>query len=70
MNKGNNDNNNDLNLNGDFGITKKKVKENKFNINFNLINNNGNLYKEQFTVKKVTENGKDFTKQLVFFLKK
>ena len=71
MNNGNNDNNNnDLNLNGDFGITKKKVKENKFNINFNLINNNDNLYKEQFTVKKVTENGKDFTKQLVFFLKK
>ena len=71
INNGNNDNNNnDLNLNGDFGITKRKVKENKLNINFNLINSNDNLYKEQFTVKKVIENGKDFTKQLIFFSQK
>ena len=65
VNNENNDNNmnNDINLNGDFGITKRKAKESKFNINFNLINNNENLYKEQFTVKKVIENGKDFTKQ-------
>ena len=65
----NNNKNNNIVINNDLGIKKMNTKDSRFNLNFNfnLINNLDIQYKEQFTVKRINENGKDLSKQLIFF---